>query len=140
VPITIVGLQSIAPRCYKASTVKHPRRFGFAEDCLLASYASAIAFTIIAVLARSFPWPALLALLIVPTALLSTYQRYRAAAMCTGVAAIAAAWDIVPPGGSFALNADGVFAVLAFAAAATMTIVVTAWKAERRAQTMASNA
>ncbi len=107
------------------------RRFSFVDDCLLATYTLAAASTVILVFAKGFSWPAELALLIVPTVMLSTYRRYRAAAICAGVAAIAGAWEIVPPSGSFDMDAYGVFAVVMFASVAIIAIGIAALVARR---------
>lgn len=114
------------------------RRSSLVEDCLLAGFVSVIAYIIILPFAKMFVWPALLALLIVPTALLSTYRRYRSAGMCATFGLIAGAWDVVPPAQSFVMDDTGIVAVATFAFAATMTIAVAAWVAKRRIATQTS--
>jgi K+-sensing histidine kinase KdpD len=108
------------------------RRFSLLDDCLLAIFALAAASFVILLFATSFSWPAVLALLIVPTILLSTYRRYRAAGICAAVALLAGAWEIVPPAGSFAMDGYGIAAIVAFASGAVITIAMAAWIADRR--------
>ena len=89
-------------------------------------------------LGRVFSWQAAFALLIVPTFLLCRYLRYRAAAIATGVSLLAGTWIVVPPRWSLRVDGEGVSAIVIFACASALTIVLTVKATHRKPS--ASNA
>jgi K+-sensing histidine kinase KdpD len=132
--ITMVALRDLSCSDTTCPQVHHRlHRGSWIDDSLLAAFTLTLTALFLALFARMFSWQAMFAMLMVPTLLLSSHTRYRAAAIAAGIALFGGAWVIVPPRWSFQIDINGESAILTFASAAVLTITLAARSSQRRA-------